>query len=108
MDELAGYYDPAELNRIGFRLYEGFGPDVPAGAERWSLSYLLTVIERVRDGGQFTPRQSDRKQAERYAPVPSVKARSHRSPQDQLHRYDEGIAFWEPIMKFCAVLLCGL
>src|SRR4051794_32032985 len=40
--------------------------------------------------------------------VPSVRAGSHRSPQDQLHRYDEGVAFWEPIMKFCAVLLCGL
>lgn len=37
MEELAGRYDPAELNRIGFRLYEGFRPDVPAGAEGWGV-----------------------------------------------------------------------
>jgi len=35
MEELAGRYDPAELNRTGFRLHEGFRPDVPAGAEGW-------------------------------------------------------------------------
>jgi hypothetical protein len=35
MDELASRYEPAELNRIGFRLYEKFRPDVPPGNEGW-------------------------------------------------------------------------
>ena len=35
MDELANRYEPAELNRIGFRLYEKFRPDVPPGNEGW-------------------------------------------------------------------------
>ena len=30
MDELASRYEPAELNRIGFRLYEKFRPDEPS------------------------------------------------------------------------------
>jgi hypothetical protein len=29
MDELASRYEPAELNRIGFRLYEKLRPDMP-------------------------------------------------------------------------------
>jgi hypothetical protein len=36
MDELASRFEPAELNRIGFRrLYEKFRPDVPYGNEGW-------------------------------------------------------------------------
>ena len=34
MDELANRYEPAELNRIGFRLYEKFRPDAVALASR--------------------------------------------------------------------------
>ncbi len=36
MEALAASLPPAEVNRVGFRLYERFRPDVPAGAEGWS------------------------------------------------------------------------
>ena len=32
VEHLAASLDPAELNRVGFRLYERFRPEVPAGA----------------------------------------------------------------------------
>ena len=47
MDELASRYDPAELNRIGFRLYEKFRPDVPPGNEGWGKRAVLDV-EMIR------------------------------------------------------------
>ena len=33
MEALAAWLPPAELNRVGFRLYERFRPDVPEGAK---------------------------------------------------------------------------
>ena len=47
MDELANRYEPAELNRIGFRLYEKFRPDVPYGNEGWGKRAVLDV-EMIR------------------------------------------------------------
>jgi hypothetical protein len=47
MDELASHYEPAELNRIGFRLYEKFRPDVPYGNEGWGKRAVLDV-EMIR------------------------------------------------------------
>jgi hypothetical protein len=41
MDELASRYEPADLNRIGFRLYEKFRPDVPYGNEGWGKRAVL-------------------------------------------------------------------
>jgi hypothetical protein len=35
MEVLAASSPPEELNRVGFRLYERFRPDVSAGAEGW-------------------------------------------------------------------------
>lgn len=35
MEDLASRFDPQELNRIGFRLYEQFRPDVPPDARGW-------------------------------------------------------------------------
>jgi hypothetical protein len=43
MEELADRYEPAELNRIGFRLYEKFRPDVPPGNEGWGAKAVLEV-----------------------------------------------------------------
>jgi hypothetical protein len=43
MDELASRHEPAELNRIGFRLYEKFRPDVPYGNEVWGKRAVLDV-----------------------------------------------------------------
>jgi hypothetical protein len=47
MHVLATKYDPIELNRIGFKLYERFRPDVPAGRpagnEGWGANAVLDV-----------------------------------------------------------------
>nr|WP_294516063.1 hypothetical protein [uncultured Rhodopila sp.] len=40
---LAARYEPAELNRIGFRLYERFRPDVPPGTAGWAAKAVLEV-----------------------------------------------------------------
>lgn len=47
MEALAASLPPEELNRIGFRLYERFRPDVPSGAEGWGAKGALT-IERIQ------------------------------------------------------------
>ena len=46
MEELADRYDPAELNRIGFKLYEQFRPDIPPGNPGWGAKAALE-IERI-------------------------------------------------------------
>lgn len=43
MRQLADRYDPVELNRIGFRLYEKFRPDVPPGNEGWAAKASLEL-----------------------------------------------------------------
>jgi hypothetical protein len=35
MTALANRMDPEDLNRVGFRLYEHFRPEVPADAKGW-------------------------------------------------------------------------
>ena len=50
MQELAERYQPQELNRIGFGLYEQFRPDVPPGSEGWGAKAVLDV-ERIRAAG---------------------------------------------------------
>jgi hypothetical protein len=50
MERLAASLDPEELNRVGFRLYEQFRPDVPEGAKGWGAKGVLDLarIERAR------------------------------------------------------------
>ncbi|MBC4017619.1 hypothetical protein [Siccirubricoccus deserti] len=48
MVALAARHAPQELNRIGFRLYEGFRPEVPEGVQGWGAKGVLR-IERIRD-----------------------------------------------------------
>lgn len=43
MEALASRYDPQELNRIGFRLYEHFRPEVPPDAKGWGAKGLLDL-----------------------------------------------------------------
>ena len=43
MKELAARYDPAELNRIGFRLYERFRPEIPLGSPSWGAKAALEI-----------------------------------------------------------------
>jgi hypothetical protein len=47
MEELAGRYEPAELNRIGFRLYQHFRPEIPAGNAGWGARGELD-IDKIR------------------------------------------------------------
>jgi hypothetical protein len=46
MDALAASLPPEELNRVGFRLYERFRPDVPEDAQGWGAKGELRV-ERI-------------------------------------------------------------
>ncbi len=46
MEALASSLPPEELNRVGFRLYEQFRPDVPEGAQGWGAKGELRV-ERI-------------------------------------------------------------
>jgi hypothetical protein len=43
METLAARYEPAEPNRIGFRLYEKFRPDMPPGNEGCGAKAVLEV-----------------------------------------------------------------
>jgi hypothetical protein len=47
MMELAQSLPAAELNRVGFRLYEHFRPEVPEGVQGWGAKGLLR-LERIR------------------------------------------------------------
>ena len=47
MEELATQYEPEELNRIGFRLYEGFRPEVPSDMKGWGAKGVLD-LEQIR------------------------------------------------------------
>jgi hypothetical protein len=47
MEALAASLPPEELNRVGFRLYERFRPDVATGAEGWGAKGELR-IERIQ------------------------------------------------------------
>jgi hypothetical protein len=46
MEAAAAGIAPEELNRVGFRIYEGFRPEVPPGAEGWGAKGELHV-ERI-------------------------------------------------------------
>ena len=41
MEDLAAHYEPEKLNRIGFRLYEIFRPEVPADVKGWGAKGML-------------------------------------------------------------------
>jgi hypothetical protein len=51
MEILAASLAPEELNRIGFRLYERFRPDVPEGAQGWGAKGELQ-FERIQGAGK--------------------------------------------------------
>lgn len=42
MEDLAGSYEPEELNRIAFRLYEQFRPEIPKGRRGWGAKGELS------------------------------------------------------------------
>jgi hypothetical protein len=48
MERLAAALPPEELNRVGFRLYERFRPEVPEGARGWGAKGVLD-LERIED-----------------------------------------------------------
>ncbi|WP_419898948.1 hypothetical protein [Roseomonas sp. USHLN139] len=50
MEALAARHEPQELNRIGFRLYEAFRPEVPKDVTGWGAKGELD-LEKVRQAG---------------------------------------------------------
>jgi hypothetical protein len=50
MEALAASLEPEELNRVGFRLYEHFRPEVPEGVHGWGARGELR-LERIRQAG---------------------------------------------------------
>ena len=53
MEQLAAGYSPEELNRIGFRLYEHFRPEIPEGVGGWGAKGELR-LERIRNAREGT------------------------------------------------------
>ena len=51
MAGLASSLPPEELNRVGFRLYERFRPEVPEGAQGWGAKGELR-LERIREAAR--------------------------------------------------------
>jgi len=51
MEGLAASLPPAELNRVGFRLYERFRPEVPEGAQGWGAKGELR-LEQIREAAR--------------------------------------------------------
>src|SRR3954447_19172076 len=51
MRRLAGSLPPEELNRVGFRLYERFRPEVPSGAKGWGAKGMLDLAKIEAAGG---------------------------------------------------------
>ena len=51
MDKLAASLPPDELDRVGFRLYERFRPEVPEGVEGWGAKAVLD-IGRIRNAAR--------------------------------------------------------
>ena len=51
MEALAASLPPEELSPVAFRLYEGFRPDVPAGARGWGRSGNCGLSELLRRRG---------------------------------------------------------
>ena len=45
MEALAGRLEPEELNRVGFRLYERFRPEVPADVKGWGAKGELDLAK---------------------------------------------------------------
>jgi hypothetical protein len=50
MEDLARSLPPEELNRVGFRLYERFRPEMPDDVRGWSAKGILH-LDRIRAAG---------------------------------------------------------
>ena len=53
MEDLAARYDPEELNRVGFRLYEHFRPEVPPDVRGWGAKGVLD-LEKIPAAGDLS------------------------------------------------------
>ena len=51
MEGLAASLDLEALNRVGFRLYERFRPEVPEGARGWGAKGVLD-LGAIEDAGR--------------------------------------------------------
>jgi hypothetical protein len=50
MEALVARYEPEDLNRVGFRLYEQFRPEVPSDVCGWGAEGVLD-LEKLRSAG---------------------------------------------------------
>ena len=50
-DALAASLPPDEPDRVGFRLYERFRPEVPEGVEGWGAKAVLDIGRIMRAAG---------------------------------------------------------
>jgi hypothetical protein len=48
MEELAESFEPEELNRVAFRLYEKFRPEIPKGKRGWGAKGELS-LQKIRE-----------------------------------------------------------
>lgn len=48
MEELANSYEPVELNKVAFRLYEKFRPKIPKGKRGWGAKGELSP-QKIRE-----------------------------------------------------------
>ncbi len=48
MEALADSYQPEELNRIAFHLYEKFRPEIPRGKKGWGAKGELN-LQKIRE-----------------------------------------------------------
>src|SRR3954471_23555151 len=48
MEDLAAQYEPEELNRVGFRLYKAFRPEVPPDVKGWGAKGMFDLA-KIRD-----------------------------------------------------------
>ena len=51
MEKLATKYEPQDVNRVGFRLYEHFRPEVPPDVKGWGAKGLLDIRKIDAAGG---------------------------------------------------------
>jgi hypothetical protein len=53
LEDLAARYEPEELNRVGFRLYERFRPEVPPDVRGWGAKGVLD-LEKIPAAGDLS------------------------------------------------------
>jgi hypothetical protein len=88
MEALASSIPPEELNRVGFRLYEQFRPDVPQGAEGWGAKGELRP-ERI--AGAATALSVLRQTHDHHRNLPALDAAARAASLSRTNREDDAM-----------------